>query len=166
MTRPLAWRPCAWSEVAELVEARGLHDEDVGRLCGSNGQGRARRMVQRFKADGLTLDQADRVAVGLGLHPSLVWLGWFDYVEEESVAFDGAADMVVARRAHRRIVNAARAKARYQERREQAQRDRAERAEQVALADWWDAHPDGHVCDRIDGCPAHATPLASEMQAA
>jgi len=33
-------------------------------------------LVNRFRAEGLTVDEADKVACRLGEHPSLIWVEW------------------------------------------------------------------------------------------
>jgi hypothetical protein len=35
-----------------------------------------RRTVQRWKHDGMTVDQADRAAVKAGFHPANIWPWW------------------------------------------------------------------------------------------
>lgn len=46
-----------------------------------------RRQVERWKASGtLTTLWADRAAVALGLHPALVWDGWYADEPQEVVA--------------------------------------------------------------------------------
>lgn len=39
--------------------------------------GISRVLLQKAKRDGLTETLADRVAIGLGDHPSLIWPDWF-----------------------------------------------------------------------------------------
>ena len=38
--------------------------------------GMTARTIQRYKTDGLTHNQADRIAVALGRHPSELWTDW------------------------------------------------------------------------------------------
>jgi hypothetical protein len=66
------------------------------------------RSIHRARAEGLTLEQADRYAVALGFHPSQLWPSWRACVADElfdqedrddaDLAVGGAA----ARRAARR----------------------------------------------------------------
>ena len=35
-----------------------------------------RRIVYRWRDEGLTTDAADRAAIAAGLHPAMVWVGW------------------------------------------------------------------------------------------
>ncbi len=40
------------------------------------------RTIWRWQKRGLTDFQADRAAVRLGLHPSLLWEGWFEHATQ------------------------------------------------------------------------------------
>lgn len=42
-----------------------------------------RHTVYRWQREGLSVYQADRVAIRLGLHPVLIWPQWLDVHSEE-----------------------------------------------------------------------------------
>ena len=42
------------------------------------------RTIHRWMNAGISDRQADRVAVALGLHPSLIWTDWFDIYAREA----------------------------------------------------------------------------------
>ena len=56
--------------MAPLIEAAGSRARVAAALDSGN--------VARAVREGLTDVQADRWAVALGLHPAMVWPGWFD----------------------------------------------------------------------------------------
>ena len=39
--------------------------------------GVTRRTIHRWKAEGLSVLQADRAAIAMGCHPSVIWPDWF-----------------------------------------------------------------------------------------
>ena len=45
----------------------------VARLTGMN-----RRALYRYRRDGLSIWQADDIAVNLGVHPSAIWHNWYE----------------------------------------------------------------------------------------
>jgi hypothetical protein len=70
------------------IERLAVAKADIGPL--NDGEiaaqlGIARGNVYYYRKAGLTLNMADRLAIGMGLHPILVWPEWLDVV----AAFDG-----------------------------------------------------------------------------
>lgn len=56
------------------------------RLSSSLGSATAvRRQVYRWRKTGLTINEADQIAVAMSLHPSLIWPEWYE-VEDEMVS--------------------------------------------------------------------------------
>jgi hypothetical protein len=51
-----------------------------------------RQCVYRWLKSGLTVDQADVIAIMFGLHPSLIWLDWFAHAPDESNELDVFAE--------------------------------------------------------------------------
>ena len=55
-----------------------LGDRDVARALKISG-----RYLDRARSEGLSVEQADRYAIRLGLHPSCLWPSWFYDAEDE-----------------------------------------------------------------------------------
>lgn len=70
-------RPFSFDPVLVLMERRGVVAEDLGRAAAAPSDGLSRsacrKRVDRWKVQGLTVDEADRVAVALGEHAWDVW---------------------------------------------------------------------------------------------
>lgn len=73
-------RPFAWADVEPLIVKAGWSAEEVGARAADPGVGTStgacRKRVARWKTDGLTLWEADRLATALGVYPSAVWPAW------------------------------------------------------------------------------------------
>lgn len=55
-----------------LADAIGAEsDRDIAQATNT-----CRRTVQRWKHDGMSVDQADRAAVRAGYHPANIWPDW------------------------------------------------------------------------------------------
>lgn len=95
MSRPPTLRLFDFKPLGALLEQRNLphralcgmgrqvpwSDEWIGRVLGAGNRTAARQRAQHIKRLGLTEWQADRLAIALGLHPSLVWGdAWWDTV--------------------------------------------------------------------------------------
>jgi len=39
--------------------------------------GTGRSTIYKWRREGVTIETADRIAIGLGLHPSALWLEWY-----------------------------------------------------------------------------------------
>lgn len=70
-------RPFSWAAVVPFMERDGLVAEELGRRAAAPRDGLSRsacrQRVERWKRLGLTIDEADRVAVALGEHAWDVW---------------------------------------------------------------------------------------------
>lgn len=70
-------RPFSFEPVAVLMERRGIVAEDLGRGAAAPGDGLStsacRKRVDRWKVQGLTMVEADRVAAALDEHAWDVW---------------------------------------------------------------------------------------------
>lgn len=64
-----------------LIEARWAPSPNVQTISivgkAHSVLGFDRNLIYRWIKDGLSIDAADRVAVQLGLHPSVIWPDWF-----------------------------------------------------------------------------------------
>lgn len=69
MSRPVLMRPYAFQPLEQV--ARCDTDEDTAAALGVN-----RRRIYRMRQLGLTVEQADELAVGIGMHPAEVWPDW------------------------------------------------------------------------------------------
>lgn len=75
----------SWSALAEWLGARlaqlgdsgdaEIPAEMLGLAAGHDTRAAARRVVARWKHDGIPAYEADRIAVWFGTHPSRIW-GW------------------------------------------------------------------------------------------
>lgn len=66
-------RDLPWQPLGAIAAQRGWSDAAFGLWCGKPTVVSARRAVQRWKADGLTVWDADLVATALGTHPLAIW---------------------------------------------------------------------------------------------
>lgn len=72
------WRPTATNTPAGPGGALPFSDRDLADVLGVN-----RRSVARWRRGGMPEPTADRAAVELGLHPSLVWPDWWEVTHRE-----------------------------------------------------------------------------------
>lgn len=83
MSRPLSPRALTLAPVLERLAGTpcSAHARSGETRCWELGcdtavaeaVGRSRRVVQRWKHDGITIDMADEIAVALGAHPIELW---------------------------------------------------------------------------------------------
>ena len=53
--------------------AEGSHAGTISELTGYN-----RKRLDRWRREGIPLEDADRIAVALGLHPASIWERWYE----------------------------------------------------------------------------------------
>lgn len=82
---PNAVRVFSTQPVAEHARRRGITDAELGYLTGRTTKDAARRWWQRMNHYGLTIDEADDLAAGLGLHVSELWPEYWEIAAAISV---------------------------------------------------------------------------------
>lgn len=71
-------KPFPIGPLLPLVAARGCDAEACGRLAGRSTTAAARQWWNRaVRAGWLSVDEADRIACGLGYHPASIWPHWW-----------------------------------------------------------------------------------------
>ena len=73
--------PLEWAAGGKLHESHGQPAPDLGLAL---ALGVDRQTVCRMRVHGLSVRQADRFAIHLGYHPSILWPSWFDDYEDEA----------------------------------------------------------------------------------
>lgn len=73
-----------YEPAGRVAARRGMSHSDVAALLGPDDRRSAYRRLARWRARGLTVWQADRVAVVLGCHPCEMWPSWWADCREDA----------------------------------------------------------------------------------